>query len=230
MVVVDVGRAGSRDTATRRAGRPRCAFVGIDAGPALSLGPPGRFHSARGRVLCHAPLRSRPAPIALGRVHGGATRSSSSTRAASRGRCVAGGGFPRPDRCGGRRCAIATFVAVRRGTRRRRSTPPGAVATCAIPPPAPRALGRRRVAWFHAAGDDRLLQDGRACASCHPDGRETRSRGSRQRAPGRRSCSRVGPRHRAVQLDWPERHHREASGLDHGPTRWSRADHAGRPG
>ncbi|WP_394836591.1 hypothetical protein LVJ94_06750 [Pendulispora rubella] len=31
------------------------------------------------------------------------------------------------------------------------------------------ALGRR---LFHAAGDERIASDGRACASCHPDGRD----------------------------------------------------------
>ncbi len=38
--------------------------------------------------------------------------------------------------------------------------------------PAPSPLARRGRALFHAAGDRRLSADGRACASCHPDGRD----------------------------------------------------------
>jgi cytochrome c peroxidase len=37
------------------------------------------------------------------------------------------------------------------------------------PLPEAQALGRR---LFHAAGDPRISADGRACASCHPDGRD----------------------------------------------------------
>jgi cytochrome c peroxidase len=39
----------------------------------------------------------------------------------------------------------------------------------APPATADLALGRR---LFHAAGDSRIANDGRACASCHPDGRD----------------------------------------------------------
>ncbi len=53
-------------------------------------------------------------------------------------------------------------------------TAPTTVARTALPPlkdklPAEYALGR---VLFHAAGDLRLSGDGRACASCHPDGRD----------------------------------------------------------
>lgn len=51
--------------------------------------------------------------------------------------------------------------------------PPQKLALAALPAaeklPAEYALGR---ILFHAAGDGRIAQDGRACASCHPDGRD----------------------------------------------------------
>ncbi|MBS2011269.1 MAG: hypothetical protein JST00_00040 [Deltaproteobacteria bacterium] len=55
-----------------------------------------------------------------------------------------------------------------------RTTPPAKVKTIAMNPlatplPADYALGR---IVFHAAGDARISKDGRACASCHPDGRD----------------------------------------------------------
>ncbi len=54
-----------------------------------------------------------------------------------------------------------------------RGAPPGLRKTAAAPLreklPAEYALGR---ILFHAAGDARISADGRACASCHPDGRD----------------------------------------------------------
>src|SRR5262249_20842621 len=80
---------------------------------------------------------------------------------------------------------------------------PPAVGRIALAPPAhPQnvslALGR---VLFHMVGDDRISHDGRACASCHPDGRDDGLTWSTPNGP-RRSITLAGRVNEPAPFSW----------------------------
>jgi mono/diheme cytochrome c family protein len=89
-----------------------------------------------------------------------------------------------------------------------KTQPPPPIATVALAPPAHPltvevALGR---ALFHSVGDGRISHDGRACASCHPDGRDDGLTWATPVGP-RRSIMLAGRVERTAPFSWSGSEH-----------------------